>query len=1055
MQKYWTKNECLKNIDINQFVLLSQDRDENKGNKVFYRLPLEGLHSLDLNINKNYYEILPPDIPVKPYFDLEMEEEEFEPNEMKNKLNVFIDWLRVEIDNIFDVTLTREDIIVLDSCRTNKLSYHLIINNHMCFKSVADHKLFVQYLWSRFLNPIGEKERQIVDSLKWTTQKNENRFIFDPIPYGKDQNVRMVNQSKKGKEYLLKMTGTAWTVNQTLIRLYNGIENRKIVNVEAILGLSAESNTTLYSTSPSYRQSQKNKMKNIIQKFQDNTFVTTGITLFEKNKLKLEEWEKLPSYKKYLYLIPNTSQHWDIYMQIGMAIKSAGGTKQDFKDWANLNTICDENDTVISKDFDRFRTANEQKDEIHNYDLPYLRRLAKLAYPEFFRVESECLKSYFSVNTSGMTVINESSQFVSELGTPDADNINNPAKVLILWAYLGRGKTTAIKRLLKEQKIDSYLFISPRQTFARFISGDFGIDCYLDGKRHSKRLVISVESLLKIGSEDYDCIILDESESILNQFSSHTTDGNHVNIWKKMVSLIKNAKKVVFADAFITNRSLDFARSFEENVVMIKNNTAPVTRTATEIHPSAFLETLVSSIKNGEKNYVCYSSVNKLAGDLKTLEGVAMENENMKKVIEKSIVYHAKTDDSVFQTLTTINDTWKEASLVMTSPTNTIGCSYSPEGDADFNQVMVCAAPTCCVRDTFQTQMRVRHLKDNKMVFSLPTEKSLQFSKSRLELQFDLLDEYETFNKSKAAVVMELINKLMDEKKRLNPDDKCWELMCIKNNYENEEDIPDALKKVLHFNLFESTLSSKHYKTMFYSYLQKCGYIKSSNENLPISTKNSDVPSASYNYENIEKIDSNQFAAIKLKIERKKATAAEKLQNEKYWFDMKINPSLPMNSLIEIFDEYYMRSQNRHIFDNAFIETKYKVENQLQLDQNKSGFGFELNAMNGVKLNYIKEINTRLGLTNSFQNNITISREKIENIAEYLFIEKKNISIAFSIREQGGNEKDFKHTITLIKKIYKNWIGTEFVAVEKKQKGMTALYTTKTALKKYDQALFK
>ena len=82
--------------------------------------------------------------------------------------------------------------------------------------------------------------------------------------------------------------------------------------------------------------------------------------------------------------------------------------------------------------------------------------------------------------------------------------------------------------------------------------------------------------------------------------------------------------------------------------------------------------------------------------------------------LSNALVYHAKVSDSVFDSLDNINTSWKAASMVITSPTNTIGCSYSPEGEPDFNAVYVNATPTCCVRDTFQTQMRVRHLKKTK-----------------------------------------------------------------------------------------------------------------------------------------------------------------------------------------------------------------------------------------------------------------------------------------------------------------------------------------------------
>ena len=115
----------------------------------------------------------------------------------------------------------------------------------------------------------------------------------------------------------------------------------------------------------------------------------------------------------------------------------------------------------------------------------------------------------------------------------------------------------------------------------------------------------------------------------------------------------------------------------------------------------------------------------------------------------------------------------------MTSPCNTIGCSYAPPDEEPyFHQVWINAYPTCCVRDTFQTQMRVRHLKNNVMKFCLPDKKAMQFCKARYELKFDL----------------------------------------------EHEETPLELKRIYFFNLFEQTISTMFYDEMFYIFLDKCGY---------------------------------------------------------------------------------------------------------------------------------------------------------------------------------------------------------------------------------------
>ena len=553
-----------------------------------------------------------------------------------------------------------------------------------------------------------------------------------------------------------------------------------------------------------------------------------------------------------------------------------------------------------------------------------------------------------------INVIQETAQFVSQPGTADGDNIFHPSKNLILYAYLGRGKTTACKRLLKNY--DSYLFLSPRQTFAKFIAGEFNIPCYLDGNYDTKKLVVSVESLLKFNSNiKYQCIVLDECESIVNQFSSHTCNGQHIEIYNKLLEYMHNADKVIFADAFITNRTLDFCRSLPNATTMIMNNTPPVEREAEEIHVNTFTRHLADSIAREEKNYCCFSSYTKLKDTIAELDIVLGDN----ATLSNALVYHAKVSDSVFDSLNNINASWKAASMVITSPTNTIGCSYSPEGEPDFNAVYVNAMPTCCVRDTFQTQMRVRHLKKNKMIFCLPMQKSLNFFKSKNELQFDVLAEFEDFNADKKEAMMFLIDSVIKKRKEANPADECADLLNIKAAYECGH-TPDALKKILYFNLFEKTISSKFYKEMFYLFLARCGYKQNAYQEQKIKEQEIEgqITDANTTYSLLRCLTEQEQEQIKQKISGKKATDIEKLEYEKYWFNKFVKPTQEqldenMDLYSKAFEENYLPSHKKEIFMNVLTENKANVEKQLIADFNNSGGSIELNEMRGAKLNYI------------------------------------------------------------------------------------------------------
>jgi len=159
----------------------------NSGNKAFSAIKKQDIeaYSSIFDLNRHYYEILPTEQAVRPYFDLEMENVD----NFKELLQGFLEWVSLIFESEFHI---KPEFITLDSCRDNKLSYHVIITN-TAFKNNHDQKAFVLWLYDQ----CDKKEFQ------WLF-KDEPRKIFDKIPYSANQNVRMINQSKRGKEYILK-----------------------------------------------------------------------------------------------------------------------------------------------------------------------------------------------------------------------------------------------------------------------------------------------------------------------------------------------------------------------------------------------------------------------------------------------------------------------------------------------------------------------------------------------------------------------------------------------------------------------------------------------------------------------------------------------------------------------------------------------------------------------------------------------------------------------------------------------------------------------------------
>jgi hypothetical protein len=166
-------------------------------------------------------------------------------------------------------------------------------------------------------------------------------------------------------------------------------------------------------------------------------------------------------------------------------------------------------------------------------------------------------------------------------------------KTLVVRSRYGSGKTYFLQQLIKQHDLKRVLFITYRQTLARDIMRNFkklGFKNYLDAHEHpevwnSPRLIVQIDSLLNVYhkndqvicegrfARDYDMIILDESESLLNHFDEATMNNKEIMIWNFFDELLRSSKKVVLMDGDISNRSLSFVSHYGDLTYIKNTNT--------------------------------------------------------------------------------------------------------------------------------------------------------------------------------------------------------------------------------------------------------------------------------------------------------------------------------------------------------------------------------------------------------------------------------------------------------------------------------------------------
>lgn len=221
----YSKREQLDNnkLIVENHIVIAKDLKSGEKCVNFrkYNIHTEEFNILlyELRTDRHFYEVIYPQQIIKPYFDCEMDDVEECDHKRLGKL--FLDTVITFIEEKYVILLDYDDFSVLDSCRPNKLSYHFIIQNHIYFRCVADWKIIAMELFSHIQNNVPE--------LVWGS-KNE-KTIMDKLVFGKCQNFRCVNQSKKGKDIILKNVADI-AIRDLFVGLYFGADDRMLIEVE-------------------------------------------------------------------------------------------------------------------------------------------------------------------------------------------------------------------------------------------------------------------------------------------------------------------------------------------------------------------------------------------------------------------------------------------------------------------------------------------------------------------------------------------------------------------------------------------------------------------------------------------------------------------------------------------------------------------------------------------------------------------------------------------------------------------------------------------------------
>jgi hypothetical protein len=452
----------------------------------------------------------------------------------------------------------------------------------------------------------------------------------------------------------------------------------------------------------------------------------------------------------------------------------------------------------------------------------------------------------------------------------------------------------------ERQSTPEFLWIAPNKALAHNTQKrllDEGIDVchYLNVNKKKKdlgalnkpdQLIAVLNSLHYLTERNHKIIVIDEIETVLDKFYGDFMEQGNLKlkktIWNTFLRVLKNAKKVIFLDAFITTKTINFIHELEQNKDCYKIYCRKVEPSTRDVHYIkdylTMLEDILTQLKQGKKLFIFYP--------LKKMSYRYPSMEQLHALIEKrtnknGIFYNADVDDTLKQGLQNVNEAWGDCDFVLTN--NIITCGVNYEG-LDFDSKFLFIATHNTPRDMIQVSYRARHL--STLIINV--------------CYMGIMRHNETFlndcSHMDCPVYKGLFKNILVEK--MTPMKRSFQLFCQKAKYkqvtekfEIEESLKDELKKAL-----EDT---------------QCGF----------------------SYDTIEDIQSWEASLIQLDCIEQCATLYDKVKLQKYFYQKCFNEEGKNGNIGDFWDWNYnmLFSRLKYVLtDTTCIFNKIADRNKME-----------------------------------------------------------------------------------------------------------------------------
>ncbi len=603
-------------------------------------------------------------------------------------------------------------------------------------------------------------------------------------------------------------------------------------------------------------------------------------------------------------------------------------------------------------------------------------------------------------------------------------------KVLCINSCMGSGKTTSICRWIKENNPKRVIVLSPRISFAKSITHEYndkiGVSdrndayshddqqpfrCYKDMKKDEistcNRIVISMESLYKL-SYDYcmqnpfDLVVVDECQANLASHTCKETNGKNFNLnADAFYGMLRSSSKVLFCDAFINLKTIDFLTYFQIPTLFINYQRPMDKRKAIVLESTekddydALLPHICGDLEKDKKVYVCISSAKRASEWALTLE---------KKFPSKKFKLYSK---GTGKEIMDVRKEW-DVDCVITTTTITVGINYDIPDHFHKCYMSFSSKAKNNVVDLFQCHYRVRHLIDK-------------------EVMVHIVDHPEQGNPCNQTDILKDLN---------------WFELHKKELFDLFELAPLYLKKLLCCNQLEYNLSVSRLTNLVYAFLTECNYDieikKTTTEEVPIIPVIQEIPS----FHNIELVDNTEFIELRMR-KNKGIVLSDDDRNKirKYEFIKFFSDGNSEDWVDNSFDEEFWNifNQYRQAKLNN-IKTEKKVKSDLSGLEDVFRREHDVNQLavmsshRSSKVHNMIGILKDLGLDYSQKVGEVISKNRIDEWCGKVRNDATNIRNVFNLKDQrnGKGQMTDANCISLLNSIFKDFGYTQLKQVRKK-----------------------